>query len=177
VRDITSRKRLEREILEISGESSGESARTARQPVPAPGRIGFLRQALEKNRISLGVDSTAQRNRRSHDQAITLTPVRTGPQSFRLDAGGLTHASGTGCKQREAFGITCGFEFDRPIAWTMMYGCPSYDRQEALNNAIKHGRADTVVITLRTDGNPRSSLLKTMDGVSPGQAAQGKAWD
>ena len=74
------------------------------------------------------------------------------------------------------FGITCRFECDTPIliddnsVATHLYRIV----QEALNNAIKHGRADTVLIRLSTDGKTGSLTVKDNGHGFAGGTAQGK---
>jgi signal transduction histidine kinase len=157
VRDITLRKRLEREILEISGREQRRIGQDLHDSLCQHlAGIGFLSKVLEKKIASGGgvnADGAAEIVSLI-DQAITLTRgFARGLNPVRLDAGGLMHAlTELAANSEKFFGITCRFEFDRPIVIDDNSTAVHLYRivQEALNNAIKHGKADTVVIALQT---------------------------
>ena len=159
VRDITLRKRLEREILEISGREQRRIGQDLHDSLCQHlAGIGFLSKVLEKKIASgLPIDSTgAAEIVNLIDQAITLTRgFARGLNPVQLDAGGFMHAlMELAANSEKFFGITCRFEFDQPIVIDDNGMAVHLYRivQEALNNAIKHGKADTVVIALRTNG-------------------------
>jgi signal transduction histidine kinase len=90
------------------------------------------------------------------DQAITMTRgFARGLNPVRLEADGFVFAlSELAINVEKLFGIVCRFEYadmilihDNAMS-THLYRIV----QEALNNAIKHGRADTVTVMLRQEG-------------------------
>ena len=153
VRDITRRKRLEKEILEISGREQRRIGQDLHDGLCQHlAGIGFMGKVLEKKimeKKSLA-PADAVEIVELIDQAITLTrgfarglnPVRIETEGFML---ALTELA---ANMKKLFGITCIVECDDPILIqdnslaTHLYRIV----QEALNNAIKHGRADTVTI-------------------------------
>jgi len=159
VRDTTRRKRLEREILEISGREQRRIGQDLHDSLCQHlAGIGFMGKVLERK------TATGQPIRTEDvteivdliDQAITLTRgFARGLNPVRLEADGLMMALIELASNVERFfGITCRFEYDAPVlmndnaAATHLYRIA----QEALNNAIKHGKADNVTIAMRRDG-------------------------
>lgn len=158
VRDITQRKRLEREIIEISGREQRRIGQDLHDSLCQHlAGIGFLGKVLEKK---LGSGSQANAEDASEivhliDQAITLTrSFARGLNPVMLDADGLVWAlSELAVNTERLFGITCRFLNEKPI--------PAQDNdvslhlyrivQEALNNAIKHGKADRITISATED--------------------------
>jgi two-component system, LuxR family, sensor kinase FixL len=162
VREITQRKRLEREILEISGREQRRIGQDLHDGLCQHlAGVGFLSKVLEKKIISgLPVEAaSATEIVDLIDQAITLTRgFARGLNPVRLEVGGLMLAlSELAAKTEKFFGITCRLEYDRSIAIdddvtaTHLYMIV----QEALNNAIKHGKADTILLSLQGDGKSR----------------------
>lgn len=158
VRDVTQRKRLEREIIEISGREQRRIGQDLHDSLCQHlAGIGFLGKVLEKK---LGNGNQANAEDASEivhliDQAITLTrSFARGLNPIMLDVDGLAWAlSELAANTERLFGITCRFRNKRPI--------PAQDNdvslhlyrivQEALNNAIKHGKADRIVISAAED--------------------------
>ena len=109
------------------------------------------------------------------DQAITMTRgFARGLNPVRLEADGFVFAlSELAVNVEKLFGIVCRFEYtnmilihDNAMA-THLYRIV----QEALNNAIKHGRADTVTIMLRQEGT--TCILTVQDnGLGIGNMVQ-----
>jgi signal transduction histidine kinase len=168
VREITLRKRLEREILEISGREQRRIGQDLHDSLCQHlAGVGFLSKVLEK-KLSSGVPIEAAAATEIVgliDQAITLTRgFARGLNPVRLEAGGLLLAlSELATNTEKFFGITCRLEYDRSIAIDDDVTATHLYRivQEALNNAIKHGKADTIVISLQTDG--KSGILSVED--------------
>jgi signal transduction histidine kinase len=181
VRDITRRKRLENEIIEISGREQRRIGQDLHDSLCQHlAGIGFMGKVLEKKitekqpLLPTDVNEIVE----LIDQAITMTRgFARGLNPVRLEADGLVFAlSELSVNVEKLFGIVCRFEYtdmilihDNAVA-THLYRIV----QEALNNAIKHGRADTVVIMLRQEGT--TCILTVQDnGLGIGNMAnQGK---
>ena len=181
VRDITRRKRLENEIIEISGREQRRIGQDLHDSLCQHlAGIGFMGKVLEKKiaekqpLLPTDVNEIVE----LIDQAITMTRgFARGLNPVRLEADGLVFAlSELSVNVEKLFGIVCRFEYtdmilihDNAMA-THLYRIV----QEALNNAIKHGRADTVVIMLRQEG--ATCILTVQDnGLGIGNMAnQGK---
>jgi signal transduction histidine kinase len=181
VRDITRRKRLENEILEISGREQRRIGQDLHDSLCQHlAGIGFMGKVLEKKiaeRQPL-IASDVTEIVELIDQAITMTRgFARGLNPVRLEADGLVLAlSELAANVEKLFSIVCRFEYtnmilihDNAMA-THLYRIV----QEALNNAIKHGKADTVTIALRQEGT--MCILTVQDnGLGIGNMAnQGK---
>lgn len=174
VRDTTRRKRLEREILEISGREQRRIGQDLHDSLCQHlAGIGFMGKVLERK-------TAAGQSIRSEDvaevvdlidQAITLTRgFARGLNPVRLEADGLMMALiELASNVERLFGITCTFEYNSPVLMTDNAAATHLYRiaQEALNNAIKHGKADNVTIAMKQDGES-SVLTITDNGVGMG---------
>ncbi len=159
VRDITGQKRLQNEILEISGREQRRIGQDLHDSLCQHlAGIGFMGKVLEKKIIEQQPLTPLDVNEivKLIDQAITMTRgFARGLNPVRLEADGFVFAlSELADNVGKLFGITCRFEYTNlilihdNIMATHLYRIV----QEALNNAIKHGKADTVTIMLRQDG-------------------------
>ncbi|HNY65620.1 MAG TPA: ATP-binding protein [Deltaproteobacteria bacterium] len=181
VRDVTRRKRLEREILEISNREQRRIGQDLHDSLCQHlAGIGFMGKVLEKKvSTSMPVDVEDVREIVDLiDQAITLTKgYARGLNPVELQAEGLMVALTKLAENvRRLFGVTCTFSCEPPIfihdneMATHLYRIV----QEAINNAIKHGKADT--ITIRLEKKEGGGLLTVSDnglGVRKG-ASKGK---
>jgi len=156
VRDTTRRKRLEREILEISGREQRRIGQDLHDSLCQHlAGIGFMGKVLEKKIIGHQVLKAADVTEIVGllDQAITMTRgFARGLNPVMLEADGLTMAlSQLAANVEKLFGISCHFDYAEKILITDNAVATHIYRivQEALNNAIKHGKAGTVAITLR----------------------------
>lgn len=181
VRDTTRRKRLEREILEISGREQRRIGQDLHDSLCQHlAGIGFMSKVLERK-------TATQQPIRSEDvleivelldQAITLTRgFARGLNPVRLEADGLMMALiELAANVEKLFGVACRFECDKPVLLSDNAVASHVYRiaQEALNNAIKHGKADIITIALKQEGE--SCLLTIKDnGVGIGSTqSQGK---
>lgn len=181
VRDTTRRKRLEREILEISGREQRRIGQDLHDSLCQHlAGIGFMGKVLERK------TATQQLIKPEDvleivdliDQAITLTRgFARGLNPVRLEADGLMMALiELASNMEKFFGIACTFTCDRPILLSDNAAATHLYRivQEALNNAIKHGKADKVTISMKQDGD--TCVLTVEDnGIGIGNtASQGK---
>jgi signal transduction histidine kinase len=171
VRDITLRKRLEREILEISGREQRRIGQDLHDSLCQHlAGIGFLSKALERQ------IATAEHARpadaaeivRLIDQAITATRgFARGLNPVRLEEDGLMNGLlELAANTERLFGIKCVVELDEPILLRDNGTALHLYRivQEALSNAVKHGRAGTVTIRFRREGSLNVLTVKD-DGV------------
>ncbi|HWR68840.1 MAG TPA: PAS domain-containing sensor histidine kinase [Desulfomonilia bacterium] len=159
VRDITNRKQLEREILEISNREQRRIGQDLHDSLSQHlTGIGFMGKVLEKKAAShIPLEpSDIQEIVELIDQAITMTRgFARGLNPVELQADGLMHALGKLAENmKRLFGVSCTFVCSAPIfiydneKATHLYRIV----QEALNNAIKHGKADEVAISLDREG-------------------------
>jgi signal transduction histidine kinase len=180
VRDITQRKRLEREILEISGREQRRIGQDLHDSLCQHlAGIGFMTKVLERKLASgLSVDSAEASELVSLiDQAITLTRgFARGLNPVRLDEGLRAALEELAANCGRLFGIRCSFESDEPIAVIDETTATHVYRiaQEALNNAVKHARANSIAISFQTDG--QACVLNVRDdGIGfPAPSNQGK---
>ncbi|HEY3278673.1 MAG TPA: ATP-binding protein [Syntrophorhabdaceae bacterium] len=168
VRDITLRKRLEREILEISGREQRRIGQDLHDSLCQHlAGIGFLSKALE---IQIASGTGPKRDDAAEivrliDQAITLTRgFARGLNPVRLEADGLLNGLlELAVNSERLFNIKCIVEFEDPILPGDSEAALHLYRivQEALSNAVKHGRAGTVTIRFRKEG--RQNVLSVKD--------------
>lgn len=175
VRDITRRKQLEREILEISNREQRRIGQDLHDSLCQHlAGIGFMGKVLEKKISSNLPLETADVSEIVDliDQAITLTKgYARGLNPVELQADGFMFALNKLSENvQRLFGVSCTFIYNTPIyihdneMATHLYRIV----QEALNNSIKHGKADTIVISL--DKNGTTCLLTVSDnGVGIGK--------
>jgi len=181
VRDITRRKNLEKEILEISGREQRRIGQDLHDGLCQHlAGIGFMGKVLEKKIAGHQpiVPSDVVEIVDLIDQAITLTrEFARGLNPVRLQADGLMMAlAELSAHVQKLFTISCRFEYSRLILINDNVVATHLYRivQEALNNAIKHGKADIVTIMLRQEGD--NCVLTVQDngcGLGP-TTGQGK---
>ena len=171
VRDITERKQLEKEIIEISNREQqriGQDLHDGfRQELAG---IELMCQVLEQKLVAKSKPESKQvgeigrhiREAISHTRKLArgLSPVELETNGFTSALHELTaHA-------QKLFNIECRFECAGPVfirdnvAATHLYRIV----QEAINNAVKHGKARRVVVSLKPAGD-RSALAVTDDGI------------
>jgi two-component system, LuxR family, sensor kinase FixL len=156
VRDITERKRLEQEILEISDR---EKRRIGQDLHDSLGQlltgIGFKSKSLENKISAKGIpeadgarqiaDLVTQAISQARGLARGLQPVEPRP------AGLMSALEELALTMHNLFKVTCIFKCEQavkvsdPAAATHLYRIA----QEACNNAIKHGHAGQVIIELQ----------------------------
>jgi two-component system sensor kinase FixL len=158
VRDITERKRLEQEILEISNR---EQRRIGQDLHDGLGQelagIHLMAEVLEQNLKKSKRDAVQAGKIAEHvRQAITHTRMLArGLSPVELEANGLMSALQELAKHTQAlFQISCRFECSSPVLVRDNAAATHLFRiaQEAVNNAVKHSRASRITIQLRLDG-------------------------
>ena len=175
VRDITNRKQLEREILEISNREQRRIGQDLHDSLCQHlTGIGFMGKVLEKKAATHIPLEPAEMQEIVDliDQAITMTrEFSRGLNPVELQADGFMHALGKLAENvKRLFGVSCTFVCSDPIfiydneKATHLYRIV----QEALNNAIKHGKADEVTISLNREGS-LCTLTVSDNGVGYGK--------
>lgn len=169
--DVTERKRLEQQILEISNREQQRIGQDLHDGLSQQlAGIELMCQVLQQN---LAPQSKAEADRAAEiaryvREAIAHTRnLARGLSPVQLDANGLMSAlQELVANVENMFKVKCRFQCDEPIliqnnaAATHLYRIA----QEAINNAIKHGKARSILITFRPAGN-RRALLVTNDGL------------
>lgn len=183
VRDITERKRLEQEILEISDHEQRRIGSDLHDDLcQRLAGIRFscdaLKSTLNKapaDNIAERVDKIATGLSEAIDRARMLA---RGLAPVALEANGLASAlqeltDGVG----KLFGIECSFESKGRIAINDALAATHLYRitQEAINNALKHGRPSRLLVSLKKAG-AKATLMIQDNGAgfsTDGQYAKG----
>jgi two-component system, LuxR family, sensor kinase FixL len=178
VRDITARRRAEQQILEISGR---EQRRIGQDLHDGLGQhltgIELLSQCLEQDLARAKRPEAAQAAKISKHvrEAILQTKsLARGLSPVDLEQHGMMFALQELCRSTsELCRVKCRFECPKPIAIpdntmaTHLYRIA----QEAVNNAVKHGRAAEITVTL-AEAERDQLLLSIRDngrGFTPGR--------
>ena len=169
--DVTERRRLQEEILEIS---DSERRRIGQDLHDVLGQtltgMAFLSKVLEQKLATRRVPEAQdagelsrlanQSIKQSRSLARGLCPVELGADGLMSSLEELAATT------ENVFDIPCRFECDQPvlihnnIEATHLYRIA----QEAINNAVKHGKPRNIVISL-TSGGGDARLRVTDDGV------------
>ena len=168
--DVTERKRLEKDLLEISNR---EQRRIGQDLHDGLGQhltgIAFLAKALEQ-KLGAGdhpaagdaakiVGLVVQALSQTRNLARGLYPVE-------LESSGIVAALREQVESvAKLFNVRCHFECDRPFAFPDPHSAVHLYRivQEAMNNAIKHGHARQIWVRLEVAGE-RVTLTVRDDG-------------
>ena len=171
VRDITERKRLEKEILDISDVEQRRIGQGLHDGLCQHlAGIELMSEVLAKTLVKKSKAESAQAARIAGHvrDAISQTKMLArGLSPVSLEANGLISAlQELSAAVTKLFNIECRFQCDNKVlvrdnsAATHLYRIA----QEAINNAIRHGKARTIVITLRKKGN-EACLSVSDDGI------------
>ncbi|HLX83831.1 MAG TPA: PAS domain S-box protein [Terriglobales bacterium] len=172
IRDITERKNLEKAILEISAR---EQRRIAQDLHDGLGQhltgIAFMSKVQEQRLAEKGLAETSEAARIVSlvNEAINKTrELARGLLPVTSDAHGLMAAlKRWAVEVEDLFHISCSLNIDEPVLIhdanlsTHLYRIA----QEAVNNAIKHGQAKNVVISLSIQ-NGHGTLRIENDGMA-----------
>jgi PAS domain S-box-containing protein len=180
VRDLTERRRLERQILEISDR---ERRRISQDLHDSLGQlltgIGFRCKSLENKLAARQLPEAATARQIAQLVAQAVEDARglaRGLQPVEPRPNGLAAALEDFAEQLGAvFGVTCTFVCDPPVELSDAAMANNLYRiaQEAAHNALKHGRARTVEIRLlRTVESVRLSIRDDGIGFDPQAAAE-----
>lgn len=170
VRDVTERRLMEKEILEISNR---EQIRLGQDLHDGLGQhltgISFLSKALERKLTALSLEEAADAAEigRLVIQALSQTRnLARGIFPVELEDGGLVPAfRELAATVSKLFNIPCVLECDESLAITDRDQATHLFRlaQEAINNSVKHGKAKRLVITL-TKSDEKAVLSIVDDG-------------
>ena len=159
LRDMTERKRLQRKILAVAAEEchriGSDLHDTLGQNLTGAAMLtdALARKLAEKSRpeapeAALVAGIILETTRQVQQLAKGLCPVEASPEGLAAALEGLASSASS------LFGISCRFRCKRPVL--------VHDRsvaehlyhiaQEAVTNAVKHGRAKQVVISLQQEG-------------------------
>ena len=172
-RDVTERRNLELEILEVA---SREQERIAQDLHDGLGQVltgaTFKLQTLQNALRGRGDDALAADALRAQDlieQALRQArAVARGLFPVDVESHGLATALGRlAADASEAFGVDCAFEAvgSGQVEPRERAGHLYRIAQEALANAARHGRASTVTITLAHGDGDHVALTVRDDGV------------
>jgi two-component system CheB/CheR fusion protein len=155
IRDITERKRLEKEILAISEREQRRIGQDLHDGLCQQlTGIAFLVQSLQARLVSKDNSSSAESAeiagllKDSINQARSLShglyPVSPQPTGLMLALAELA------ANTRSIFNITCEFRCPTPVMFTDTSVATHIYRiaQEAVQNAIRHGKASRIVVNL-----------------------------
>jgi PAS domain S-box-containing protein len=169
--DMTERKRLEREILEISNREQRRIGQDLHDGLSQ--HLAGIELMCEVLQQKLAAKSKVESERAGEiaghvREAIAHTRnLARGLSPVPLDANGLMSAlQELASTVEKMFKIECRFQCDQPIliqnnaAATHLYRIA----QEAIHNATKHGKAKKILISFRPVDD-RHGLLVTNDGV------------
>jgi two-component system CheB/CheR fusion protein len=156
IRDITERKQLEREILEISDREQRRIGHDLHDGLCQHlAGIELMSQVLAK-KLAPKSKAHAQQVREIANhvrEAIAHTrSLARGLSPVTIESEGLTSALlELATNTEKIFQVRCRCEFDEPVAIHDHAVATHLFRiaQEAVSNAVKHGRAQRIVITLR----------------------------
>jgi two-component system CheB/CheR fusion protein len=170
-RDITERKRLEREILEISNREQRRIGHDLHDGVCQQlAGIAFMSSTLADELEEKGAAQSSQAEQISlliNDAINQTRGVARGLFPVRLEENGLISAlEELASNAIEMFKINCRFVSEDPPA-SVDNGIGAhlyYIVLEAVGNAIKHGKAKNITITLEASGD-RYSLRVKDDGI------------
>jgi two-component system sensor kinase FixL len=181
VRDITDRRRMEREILEAAAQEQQRIGQDLHDGLCQElTGVSFAMEVLGQKLAARGAPETATIRKVADlvDQSIShARNLAHGLQPVTLDASGLASAlQDLAVKTENVFHIPCLFLSEGPVLVYDNVVATHVFRiaQEAIGNAIKHGKAKTLVMDLSAEGG-RLRLSITDDGVGLGRAtASGK---
>jgi PAS domain S-box-containing protein len=155
VHDLSGQRRLEREVLEISED---ERRRFGRELHDGLGQqltaLELMSHTLARELKLAGSPSAKSAEEISKHTRRAITQTRRlahGLAPVALEAEGLMAALNDLMHLTRAAGVACEFECDRPVHVNDPAAATHLFRiaQEALNNALKHAKADQIVLCLQ----------------------------
>jgi hypothetical protein len=157
-RDITSRKQLEREILEVSDREQRRIGHDLHDGLCQHlAGIEMLSQVLEKKLAPKFKDGAARAGniaRLVRDAIVQTRSLARGLSPVTLESEGLASALHEHAMNMERiFGIHCRFDYDSQVSVPNHAMATHLFRlaQEAVSNAVKHGKATEISIHLKAD--------------------------
>ena len=171
VRDITERKQLEREIIEISNREQQRIGQDLHDGLCQElAGIQLMCQVLEQKLSAKSKSEAKQADEIAEHirEAISHTrKLARGLSPVEFEVNGLMSALHELAEHvQKIFRIECRFECPEPVLISNNIFATHLYRivQEAINNAVKHGRAKHIFISLKPAGG-RFALAVTDDGL------------
>lgn len=173
-RDITEQKRLEQEILEISDQERRRIGQDLHDGLCQHlAGIELMSQVLEQKLAARSKADAARAGEiaRHVREAISQTrSLARGLSPVTLESEGLaTGLQELATNTEKMFGVSCRVECPLPVQVNLTSAATHLYRiaQEAVSNAIKHGKAGQVMIRLEPDGSSiRLSVFDNGSGFS-----------
>ena len=157
--EVKERKAAEEKILEISGR---EQCRLGQELHDGIGQtltgISFLSKVLAKKLASQGSGEAAEAQRICDLVTEAIVKTRELARGFypvELESNGLLSAlQDLAARKENVFNVKCSFETSRAIAVSDLNKATQVYRiaQEAIENAIKHGKATAIHVLLKKSG-------------------------
>ena len=158
IRDITERKRLEREILEISDREQRRIGYDLHDGLCQQlAGIELMSQVLEQKLGRRSKTAAEQVGAIAQNVRAAIAQTRSlarGLSPVTLESEGLMSAlAELAVNTEKLYKVTCRFECDPPVLLPDLAAASNLYRiaQEAVSNAIKHGRAKKISISLETE--------------------------
>ncbi len=168
VRDITERKRLEREVLEISDQERRRIGQDLHDGLCQHlAGIELMSQVLEQKlaaKSKVDAPRAGEIARYVRDAISQTRSLARGLSPVTLESEGLASAlRELAANTEKMFGIACRVECLEKVPGVPAASATHLYRiaQEAVSNAIKHGKANQVVIHL--EATPERLLLRVID--------------
>ena len=183
VRDVSERKALEREIIDAS---TLEQERIGRDIHDGIGQqltaLAMLAGSIERRLTAAQrVDEATELNKLVAHLQETLAEARAlarGLSPVEIDPEGLAEAlSELAAQVRDASGVDCRFEAASPVKVADKILAVHLYRiaQEAVHNALRHGRPHTIEVRLGKDDHGLVlSVLDDGSGIRPGEDRRGR---
>ncbi len=178
--DITERKRLERALLEISGR---EQRRIGQDLHDGLGQhltgTAFMSKALQQRLEEHGLSEAVEARKivtlvneaieKTRELSRGLVPVMSGEDGLMVS---LQRFAG---EVEDLFNVSCRFVCDVPVLMDDLEAATHlfHIAQEAVSNAIKHGRSGRIVIALTTQGGVGRLAIED-DGIGIGKVLAGQ---
>ncbi len=158
IRDITERKRLEKEILEISDREQRRIGYDLHDGLCQQlAGIELMSQVLEQKLGRRSKTAAAQVGAIAQNVRVAIAQTRSlarGLSPVTLESEGLMSAlAELALNTEKLFQVECRFECDPPVLLPDLAAASNLFRiaQEAVSNAIKHGRAKKISISLEAE--------------------------
>ncbi|GEM_PF-2484592 len=157
--DITDRKRLEKEVLEVGDRVQYQIGHDLHDGInqlltSATLRVGALRQKMREGRLpdEGELAALADLTRQTMDQVSALA---RGLSPLSIKSGGLALGLAELAKATSSLGIECRTAVDEGVEVQDLAEATHLYRiaQEAVNNALKHAKAGSITISLRRQGD------------------------
>lgn len=155
-RDITERKRLQKEILEISDREQRRIGQDLHDGLCQQlAGIELMSQALEQNLATKSIEEAERVGQIAAHIREAINHTRTlarGLSPVTLESEGLMAAlHELAANTKKIFGVQCSFVCDPPVPFGDQAAASQLFRiaQEAVSNAIRHGKAAAIVIQLK----------------------------